>query len=156
VTIHVKIPAGVDAGQTVSLRGQGNAGLHSGPAGDVLVGVNIRPHPIFTRDGISVHCDFPVTFAEATLGAELEVPTLDGRVKYIMPECTQNGAAFRLRGKGIPSLGGRGRGDQFVHISVEIPKNLSKKQKALLMEFANALSEVNHPQKKNFTEKNRK
>lgn len=153
VIISVKIPAGVDAGQTVSLRGQGHCGENGGPSGDVLVDISIRPHPIFTRDGTSVHCDFPVTFAEAALGAELEVPTLDGKVKYTMPEGTQNGTAFRLRAKGIPSLHGRGRGDQFVHIAVEVPKNLTKKQKSLLMEFAAAMNEGNHPQKKGFFDK---
>ncbi|MDR2670987.1 MAG: molecular chaperone DnaJ [Oscillospiraceae bacterium] len=150
VTIQVKIPAGVDVGQTVSLRGQGHAGQNGGPAGDVRVGIDIRPHPLFTRDGTSVHCDFPVTFAEAALGAELEVPTLDGKVKYNMPEGTQNGTVFRLRGKGIPSLHGRGRGDQFVHIAVEVPRGLNRKQKALLQEFANAVGEANYPQKKGF------
>ena len=153
VTITVKVPAGVDAGQTISLRGQGGAGSGGGPSGDVLVGIGVRPHPIFVRDGTSVHCDFPVTFAEAALGAELEVPTLDGKVKYVMPEGTQNGTAFRLRGKGIPYLRGKGRGDQFVHISVEIPKNLSKRQKALVQEFASTFYDGNHPGRKSFFDK---
>jgi len=153
MSLTVKVPAGVDDGQTVSLRGQGNAGRNGGPSGDVLVDIGVRQHHIFARDGTSVHCDFPVTFAEAALGAELEVPTLDGRVKYNMPECTQNGTAFRLRGKGIPHLNGSGRGDHFVHISVEIPRNLSKKQKTMVQEFESALHDGNYPGRKGFFDK---
>ena len=153
VSLTVKVPAGVDSGQTISLRGQGNAGKNGGPSGDILVDIEVGSHRIFVRDGTSVHCDFPVTFAEAVLGAELEVPTLDGNVKYNMPEGTQNGTAFRLRGKGIPFLRGKGRGDQFVHISVEIPRDLTKKQKALLQEFASAMNDKNHPGRKGFFDK---
>jgi len=153
VTITVKVPAGIDAGQTVSLPRQGGAGLFGGPNGDVLVNIGVRPHHVFVRDGTSVHCDYPVTFAEAALGAELEVPTLDGKVKYTMPEGTQNGTAFRLRGRGIPHLRGRGRGDQFVHVSVEIPRNLNKKQKTMIQELSAALTDYNHPGRRGFFEK---
>ncbi|MDR3207212.1 MAG: molecular chaperone DnaJ [Oscillospiraceae bacterium] len=153
VALSVKVPAGVDAGQAIPLRGQGNAGKNGGPPGDVLVEINVRPHAFFVRDGVSVHCDIPITFVEAALGAELEVPTLDGKVKYNVPEGTQNGTAFRLKGKGIPSLQGRGRGDQFVHIAVEVPRGLNKKQKTLLQEFAATLNDGNHPARKGFKDK---
>ena len=133
--LSVNVPAGIDNGQTFQLRGQGNAGANGGPSGDVLVTVSIAKHELFTRDGTSLHCEMPVTFAQAAMGAELEVPTIDGRVKYVLPEGTQNGAAFRLKGKGVPSLHSKVRGDQFVHIMVEIPTNLNKKQKELLKQF---------------------
>ncbi len=152
VAITVTIPAGIDNGQTVSLRGQGNAGTNGGPSGDVLVTVQVSPHPLFSRDGTSIHCELPVTFTQATLGAELEVPTLDGKVKYTMPEGTQNNAVFRLKSKGVPALGSKARGDQFVHIQVEIPTNLTKQQKQLLREFEEMSSSQN-PKHKSFWEK---
>lgn len=152
VAITVNVPAGIDNGQTVSLRGQGNAGMNGGPAGDVLATVIIAPHKLFSRDGTSLHCEMPVTFAQAALGAELEVPTIDGKVKYTMPEGTQNGTTFRLKGKGVPSLNSKVRGDQFVHILVEVPTNLNKKQKDLLREFADQTSAQN-PKNKSFWDK---
>jgi len=135
-SVSVKIPAGIDDGQTVSLRGQGNMGSGGGPAGDVLVTVSVRPHPLFIREGTIVHCEMPISFAQAALGCELEVPTLDGRVKYTVPEGTQPGAIFRLRGKGIPGLHGRARGDQLVHIVVDVPKHLTKRQRDALLAYA--------------------
>lgn len=148
--ITVKIPAGIDDGQTVSLRGQGNTGANGGPAGDILVTMTIRPHPLFIREGTTVHCEMPITFAQAALGCELEVPTLDGRVKYTVPEGTQPGTIFRLRGKGIPGLGGRARGDQLVHVAVEVPKHLNKKQKEALIAFAETCDEKTPPKKGRF------
>ena len=109
--ITVTIPAGIDNGQAVSLRGQGGAGKNGGPAGDLLISVTVRPHPFFKRDGTSVYLEHPVTFLQATLGAELEIPTIDGKVKWTLPAGTQPDTTFRLRGKGIPSVNGRGRGD---------------------------------------------
>ena len=106
------IPAGIDDGQAVSLRGQGNAGKNGGPAGDLIVGVHIQPHPQFQRDGTTVLYEQPISFYQAAMGAELEIPTIDGKVKYNLPAGTQTGTTFRLRGKGIPELRGRGRGDQ--------------------------------------------
>lgn len=153
LSISVKVPAGIDDGQTISLRGQGSAGSLGGPSGDVLVTVTVRPHPLFVRDGTSVHCEFPVTFTQAALGSELEVPTLDGKVKYTMPEGTQTGTIFRIKGKGVPALNGKARGDHFVHMQVEVPKNLNKKQKELLQQFADACDEKNHPKGKGFFEK---
>ena len=126
--LAVTIPAGIDNGQAVSLRGQGGAGRNGGPAGDLLIGVTVKPHPIFRREGTSVYMDQPVSFVQAALGAELEIPTIDGNVKYDMPEGTQTGTTFRLRGKGIPGLGGRGRGDQYVTVKVQVPTGLNKEQ----------------------------
>ena len=107
-TIQVSIPAGIDNGQTISVRGQGSAGKNGGPAGDLLVTITVRPHELFRREGTSVLCDAPITFAQAVLGAELEIPTIDGKVKYDLPEGTQSGTTFRLKGKGIPAINGRG------------------------------------------------
>ena len=141
-TIKVKIPAGIDDGQTLNLRGKGNAGLDGGPAGDLLITVFVKPHPLFERDGNSVLMEMPVSFAQAALGAEIEVPTIDGRVKLTIPEGTQPDAVFRMRGKGIPYLRGSGRGDQFVTIRIAVPKNLTSAQKELLRQFAATTGEA--------------
>ena len=127
-TIKVTIPAGIDNGQTISLRGQGNAGRNGGPAGDLLIVVSVRPHEIFRREGTSVLCEAPITFTQAALGAELEIPTIDGKVKYTIPEGTQSGTTFRLKGKGIPGLNGRSRGDQYVTVNIETPRNLNRSE----------------------------
>ena len=134
--VWVNIPAGIDNGQTISLRGQGSAGVNGGEAGDLFVTVSVMRHPLFTREGNSVMLNMTISFAQAALGAQLEVPTLDGKVKYSLPEGTQTGSVFRLKGKGIVSLRGTGRGDQFVTVNIAVPKKLSSKQKELLLEFA--------------------
>lgn len=139
--LAVTIPAGIDNGQAVSLRGQGGAGRNGGPAGDLLIGVTVKPHPIFRREGTSVYMDQPVSFVQAALGAELEIPTLDGKVKWTLPEGTQPGTTFRLNGKGIPGLGGRGRGNQYVTVKVQVPTNLNKEQKEALRAFADTMGE---------------
>ena len=142
-TIKIKIPAGIDDGQTLNLRGKGNAGLDGGPAGDLLITVFVKPHPFFERDGNSVLMEMPVTFAQAALGAEIEVPTIDGRVKLTIPEGTQPGSVFRLRGKGIPYLQSKGgRGDQFVTITVTVPKNMTAEQKERLHAYAESMNEA--------------
>ncbi|MBE6913631.1 MAG: molecular chaperone DnaJ [Ruminococcaceae bacterium] len=135
-TIAVKIPAGIDDNQTISLRGQGHAGANGGPKGDLLITVSVKAHPLFERDGTSILFEMPITFVQATLGAEVEVPTLDGKVKYAIPEGTQTGTTFRLRGKGIPYLNGSSRGDQYVTVNIETPRNLTKAQKEILRQFA--------------------
>lgn len=140
--ITVKIPAGIDNGQAVSLRGQGGAGRNGGPAGDLIISVTVRPHAFFKRDGTSVYLEQPVSFLQATLGAELEIPTIDGKVKWTLPEGTQPGTTFRLRGKGIPSINGRGRGDQFVTVQVQVPKNLTREQKEALHAYGQAMGEI--------------
>ena len=137
----VKVPAGIDDGQTISKQGAGNAGANGGPAGDLLISVIMRPHAIFERDGTSVLMEQEISYAQAVLGAEVEVPTLDGKVKLTIPEGTQPGAVFRLRGKGIPYLRGSGRGDQFVSVKLTVPKNLNSHQKEALREFAASMGE---------------
>ena len=140
--VEVNIPAGIDDGQTISKPGGGNAGVNGGPAGDLLVSVIVRPHPRFERDGTSVLLEQEISYAQAVLGADVEVPTLDGKVKLTIPEGTQPGAVFRLRGKGIPFLRGSGRGDQFVSVTVKVPKNLTASQKELLRQFAASMGEL--------------
>ena len=140
--IEINVPAGIDDGQTISKPGAGNAGANGGPAGDLLVTVMVKPHPRFERDGTSVLLEQEISYAQAVLGAEVEVPTLDGKVKLTIPEGTQPGAVFRLRGKGIPYLRGSGRGDQFVSVTVKVPKNLTGSQKELLRQFAASMGEL--------------
>ena len=152
-TIQVTIPAGIDHGQTISLRGQGNAGKNGGPAGDLLITVMVQPHDLFRRDGVDVFCEAPITFTQAVLGAELEIPTIDGKVKYSIPEGTQTGTVFRLKGKGIPVLNGRGRGDQYVTVTIETPRNLNKEQKEALRKFSETVGENNYEKRKSFFKK---
>ena len=140
--IKVDIPAGIDDGQTISLRGLGSAGRNGGPAGDLLVTVSVRTHPQFRRDGTSVLYELPISIAQASLGAEVEVPTLDGKVKYTVPEGTQSGTVFRLRGKGIPFLRGGGRGDQYITVRVVTPKSLTAEQKELLRQLGESLGDA--------------
>ncbi len=139
---EIKVPAGIDDGQTINKPGGGNAGVNGGPAGDLLVSVIVRPHPRFERDGTSVLLEQEISYAQAVLGAEVEVPTLDGKVKLNIPEGTQPGAVFRLKGKGIPYLRGSGRGDQFVSVQVKVPKNLTSSQKELLRQFAASMGDL--------------
>ena len=155
-TIKVSIPAGIDDGQTISLRGQGHAGRNGGPSGDLLITIMVRPHDIFRREGTAVFCEAPITFTQAVLGGELEIPTIDGKVKYSIPEGTQTGTVFRLKGKGIPVLNGRGRGDQYVTVTIETPTNLNKEQKEALRKFDATLGENNHQKQKSFFKKFRK
>ena len=140
--ISVTIPSGINDGQAVSLRGQGNAGKNGGPAGDLIVGVHIKPHPFFEREGTTVLYEQPISFFQAAMGAELEIPTIDGKVKYNLPAGTQTGTTFRLRGKGIPELRGRGRGDQYVTVRVKTPTSLNSEQKRALRDFAIAMGEI--------------
>jgi len=140
--ITVKIPAGIDDGQTVSIRGKGHAGQNGGPAGDLLVTVAVRPDPTFERVGTSVHSRISVSVVQAILGDELEVETLDGKVKYTIPEGTQSGTVFRLKGKGVPYLNADRRGDQFVTVAVEIPGGLNEAQKELLVKFGESIGQT--------------
>lgn len=157
--ITVNIPAGIDNGQAVSLRGQGSAGKNGGPAGDLLISVTVRPHPQFKRDGSDLYLDQPVTFLQAALGAELEIPSIDGKLKWTLPAGTQPGTVFRLRGKGMPSINGRGRGDQYVNVSVKVPTSLNNEQKEALRSFGQAMGELpaeNDEGLKGFFEKKKK
>ena len=152
--ITVKIPAGVDNGQAVRVPGEGSVGTGGGPKGDLLVEVNVLPHSLFQREGSDVLCEMPITFVQAALGGELEVPTLDGKVRYNIPEGTQTGTTFRLRGKGIPEVGYQNRrGDQYVTVVVETPRNLTREQKELLTRFDEGLGAEASPKQKSFFEK---
>ncbi len=150
---RVKIPAGIDDGQTFVLRGAGNAGANGGPAGDLRVNVSVRPHAIFDRRGFDVWCDFPLTFAQAALGDEIVVPTLDGNVKYTVPEGVQPGDVFKLKGRGIQRINSNLRGDQYVRISLEVPRNLTSKQKEALREWEKSISDSNYKARKSFFSK---
>lgn len=152
-TLEVSVPAGIDDGQTFVLRGQGDQGVNGGPAGDVNIMVTLRPDTLFERDGFDVWCDIPITFSQAVLGDEIVVPTIDGKVKYTVPEGTQSGTVFRLRNKGIPYVNGRGRGDQYVKVNIEVPRNLNAKQKDALKKFEELSSEKNYEKRKSFFEK---
>lgn len=149
----VNIPAGIDDMQMLNVRGQGDAGVNGGPNGDLRIEVSVRPHPIFDRNGFDIHVDIPVTFTQAALGAEITVPTLDGKVKFKIHEGTQPGDEFKLTGKGIKRINSSGRGNQYVKIVVEIPKNLSKEQKEILQKFDNAADEKNYKKQKTFFDK---
>ena len=149
----VDIPAGIDDGQVINLRGGGDAGVNGGPAGDLRLNVNVRPHPIFEREGYDVFCEIPITLTQAALGAEITVPTLDGKVKFTVHEGTQPGDEFKLRGKGIQRLNYSGKGAQYVKIIVEIPKDLSKAQREKLTEFDKMLDDKNYKKRKGFAEK---
>ena len=154
--LTVTIPAGIDNGQAISLRGQGGAGVNGGPAGDLLISVTVRPSDKFRREGTAVYYDQPVSFAQAALGAKLTIPTIDGNVEYTMPRGTQPGTTFRLRGKGFPSVNGRGRGDQFVTVRVEVPTSLTREQEEALNAFAEAMGEEDAEGGKGFFDKRRK
>ena len=151
--IKINIPAGVDNGNIIPIRGEGEPGAKGGPSGDLYVVIRVLPHKLFVRDGYDIICEMPITFVQATLGDELEVPTLEGRVKYKIPEGTQSGTVFRLKQKGVQHPKGYGKGDQYVKIIVEIPKKLSEKQKDILKQFAAEGGEDVHEQRKSFFEK---
>ncbi len=153
VKVKINIPAGIDDGQTISLRGEGESGVKGGPAGDLYITIRVKQHTIFQRQGNDIICDIPITFVQAALGVEMEVPTLDGKVKYSVPEGTQTGSIFRLKGKGVPFIRGNGRGDQYVKVSVEVPKKLNEKQKTILREFAELSGDEYHEQRKSFFNK---
>ena len=146
-TLSVKVPAGVDTGDRIRLSGEGEAGPDGGPAGDLYVQVSVKDHEIFQRDGRDLYCEVPIGFAEAALGGEIEVPTLDGRVKLKVPAETQTGKLFRLRGKGVTSVRGGAPGDLMCRIVIETPVNLSNKQKELLKELRATMSDNKHSPK---------
>lgn len=151
--LNVKVPAGVDNESHLKLRGEGGAGSSNGPTGDLYVVIHVKSHPFFKRDGVDVICEVPISFTQATLGTDIEVPTLDGKMPVSVPAGTQPGHTVRLRGKGIPEVRGYGRGDQIVQLAVEIPKKLSARQRELLEEFAREEGEEVSPASKGFFEK---
>ena len=149
--IKVRVPAGVDHGQSVRVRGEGCVGSNGGPNGDLLTEIYIKRHPIFQRDGVDVLCELPISFTQAALGAEVEIPTLNGKISYTIPEGTQTGTVFRLSGKGIPYVGSSNRrGDQKVTVVVETPTRLTKEQKELLRQLENTLDKKSTPKGKKF------
>lgn len=149
--IEVSIPAGIDDGQRIALRGEGDVGRNGGPAGDLIITVGVKAHKIFERDGYDVYCEVPVTFTEATLGATIKVPTLEGSVEYEMPEGTETGTMFTLRGKGIQNVNYPSRkGDLRFTVAIEVPKNLNPHQKKLLREFAESCGESNYAKRRKF------
>lgn len=151
--VNVDIPAGIDNGQTIRLNGQGDCGINNGPSGDLLLNVSVKSHPLFSRDGADISCEIPVTYMDAVLGAEIIVPTIDGDVKFNISAGTQNGTVFSLKGKGVKRINRNDRGNQFVKIFVEVPKNLNKKQKDLLKDFEASLSEKNYAKRQSFFDK---
>lgn len=149
-SLEINIPAGIDDDQNIALRGQGDAGSNGGPAGDVIVHVTVKADPMFERDGYDVTIHVPITFSQAVLGDDVEVPTVDGRIVQHIPEGTQSGTKFRLRGQGIQYLNGRGRGDQYVIVDVEIPKKVTRAQREALKAFEDSMKEDNYEKRKGF------
>ena len=149
-SLEINIPAGIDDDQNIALRGQGDAGFNGGPAGDVIVHVTVKADPMFERDGYDVTIHVPITFSQAVLGDDVEVPTVDGRIVQHIPEGTQSGTKFRLRGQGIQYLNGRGRGDQYVIVDVEIPKKVTRAQREALKAFEDSMKEDNYEKRKGF------
>ncbi|MBS3948836.1 MAG: molecular chaperone DnaJ [Dethiobacter sp.] len=151
--IDIKVPPGVDTGSRLRVSGEGEAGFRGGPPGDLYIFFKVRPHELFKREANDIIVDVPVSFAQAALGVEMEVPTLDGKARLKIPEGTQPGTFFRLRGKGLPHLRGYGRGDQHVHVTVKIPRKLSAKEKELLREYARLAGEEVNPADKGILDK---
>ncbi|MRX71319.1 molecular chaperone DnaJ [Bacillus lacus] len=154
--IKVSIPAGVDDGQQLRVSGQGEPGINGGPAGDLYVVFHVKEHDFFERDGDDIYCEMPLTFAQAALGDEIEVPTLHGKVKLKVPAGTQTGTKFRLRGKGVSNVRGYGQGDQHIIVRVITPTNLTQKQKELLREFADITGNRPDEHEESFFDKVRK
>ena len=151
--LEVAIPAGIDDGQKVAIRSQGDSGRNGGTAGDLIIAVSVRPHPIFEREGYNIYCEVPITYAEAALGAQIEIPTLEGKETYTIPEGTQHGTEFTLRGRGIPYVNSKSRGDLVFAVSIETPRGLTDDQKDLLRKFADSLGEKNNTKKSGFIKK---
>jgi len=148
--LEVNIPAGIDDGQQIGLKYQGSDGMNGGAAGDLNIVISVRPHSIFERDGDDIYCEVPITYAEAALGAEVDFPTLEGSQKYTIPEGTQTGTVFTLRGKGVTRVNSKVRGNLYVTVVVEIPKNLTGEQKSLLEKFAESCGESNYSKRTSF------
>lgn len=152
--LEVNIPSGIDDRQNIVLRGQGSAGLNGGPSGDLIIEIRVKEHKIFTREGNNIYCEVPISFAEATLGAEIDVPVLGGETeKFRIPDGTQSGSSFTLKSKGIPDINTKRKGDMIITVAVETPKNLNSKQKELLRSFAESLGEQNSTKKQSFFKK---
>ncbi len=150
-TLSVNIPSGIEDGTRIRLAGEGEAGLRGGPAGDLYIFLSLKPHSIFQRDGADLYCRVPISMTTATLGGQFDVPTLDGNTSRVkVPESTQTGKQFRLRGKGMPVMRSTQHGDMYVQVTVETPTNLTKRQRELLAEFEQESSGENHPESSGF------
>ncbi len=154
--IKVRLPAGIETGMQLRSAGHGNAGPRGGPAGDLYVVVHVKPHDIFVRRGDDLLCDVPIAFPVAALGGQVDVPTINGHAKLTIPAGTQSGTVFRMRGKGVPSVEGYGRGDQHIRVVVEVPARLNSEQRKKLQEFAELCGEDTQPMMKSFVEKAKK
>ena len=152
-TVNVKVPAGIDNGQTIIMNNQGEPGLRGGPNGDLYITVNVRPHKVFQRSGYNLLLEFPISFVTAALGGEVEVPTLSGPIKYKIPEGTQPGTEFRIKGAGIQQLRSSSKGDLIMKVKVEIPKRLNNKQKELLREFDGTTGDREYEGRKGFMDR---
>ncbi|MDI3547729.1 MAG: molecular chaperone DnaJ [Halanaerobiales bacterium] len=151
--ISVNIPAGVESGTKLRMPGEGEAGDPGAPSGDLYIVIQVKPHKIFKRKNDDIYCEVPISFVQATLGDEIEVPTLEGKVKFTIPEGTQPGTTFRLKNKGIAHLNGYGRGDEYIRVKVVIPKSLNSKQKELLLKFAELSGDEINPEEKSWLKK---
>lgn len=151
--VKIKVPAGVHEGQAVRVAGEGEAGEHGGPPGDLHCYISIKPHPIFSRQNADLVCQIPISFAHAALGTSLEVPTLRGKARLDIPAGTQHGEVFKVRGEGLPDLRSGRKGDQLVQVLIEVPRKLTDKQKQLLREFADLEDDAHLPQRKSFLER---
>ena len=153
-TVDVTVPAGVEDGTRIRYSEQGDAGVQGGPAGDLYVVLKVKPHPFFEREGRDLHCSVPISFSQAAMGDELTIPTLDGSEhKLKVPEGTQSGTTFRIRGKGVPALQSHGKGDLFVHVRVQTPAKLTKRQRELLTELGGTFNVENKPEPRSLFEK---
>ena len=154
--LSVSIPAGIDDGQRVVLRGQGHEGKNGGYPGDLIIQVTVRPHSVFERDGYDLYCDVPITFYEAALGTTLKIPTLDGDCEVVIPEGTQTGTVFTVKGKGIQMVNSKGKGNLYVKVTVETPKSLNSEQKKIMEQFAKSCGDKNFSKKSGFFKKLKK
>ena len=152
-TISVTIPAGIDNGQNISIGGMGNEGRNGGPAGDLIISVAVKPHAVFERDGSDIYCEVPINYWEAVLGDEIEIPTLDGKEKFTIPEGTQTGTTFTLRGKGVTRVNSSMRGNLYITVKVDVPKNMNTKQKELLKELAESFGDKVQSKRDSFLKK---
>jgi len=151
--LEVNIPAGIDDGQQIGLRGQGSDGANGGGPGDLNIVISVRPHAVFERDGSDLYCEVPITYAEATLGADIKIPTLEGDETYTIPEGTQTGTTFTLRGRGVQQINSKYRGNLHITVVVEVPKGLNREQKELLEKFAASCGENNYSKRTKFFKK---
>ncbi|MDQ6980659.1 MAG: DnaJ C-terminal domain-containing protein, partial [Ghiorsea sp.] len=154
--LKVKIPAGVYDGAQVRVSGEGEAGTQGGSPGDLFIVVRIKEHAMFERDGADLHCEMPITFPQATLGAEVDAPTLDGKVKIRIPAGTESGRVFRLRGHGVKDVRVHQKGDLFVRVQIAVPKKLTAKQEELLKAFAKETGDEVYPERSSFLGKAKK